>query len=136
QILIHCRAFWSLMFGSSLEVGGWGLDVIFTIWSLGLPLAFPNLSHHRSLFHRFPILQLAANCFVAAGNDLLAFLQALDNLPMGIIADADLHWQHFGVVALEDKHHLDRLCGFFLFISLGTRGRVGAVCGRVRPGSD
>src|SRR6266487_4786669 len=85
------------------------------------------------------IFQLAINGLVTAGYDLLTFLQAVGDLPVIAVADANLHRYLLHVIAFNHENHLRRfrrVFGFLLgfhVVRVRDRGRIGPG-GRVRPG--
>src|SRR5258707_8277879 len=72
-----------------------------------------------------PVLKVADGA-VVAGNDLLAFGQAIGDFPIVVVANADFDRDHFGVVAFMDEDHLDGLGGLLGFrVAFGDVGSVG-----------
>ena len=56
---------------------------------------------------------------ITAGDNFLAFLQAVGDFPVIVVADADFHRHHFHVVAFDDEHHVHRLVSVIrLFVGL------------------
>src|SRR5579862_5135991 len=83
----------------------------------------------------FAVLQIAIDGLVAAGNDLAAFGQAIEDFHEIIVADAALDGGHRHVIALDDKDDFDgfgQLIGFFVADGVGGGGGIGG--GRVGGG--
>src|ERR1017187_10391346 len=63
---------------------------------------FPVLGLVRRAFvDFFAVLEIAANGAESSGDNLVPFLQAFDNLPVRLVADAGLHGHHLHVIAIH-----------------------------------
>src|SRR6266576_6184753 len=67
------------------------------------------------------VLQLAVDGLGATRNHLLVVFQSLGDLPVVVVANADLDRDHPGVVAIANEHDLDGF-GRVLVLLVGLRG--------------